>query len=57
MMKNTRDIIEVQVNNIEINIDTNIEKNEKLQKRICLSSQLRKLKCIEKVVGKYQDFS
>ena len=55
MRSNTRDILEVLVNNIEENIDINIEKNEKLEQRICLSSQLRKLKCIEKVVGKYQD--
>ena len=55
MRRNTRDILEVLVNNIEENIDINIEKNEKLEQRICLSSQLRKLKCIEKVVGKYQD--
>ena len=55
MRSNTRDILEVLVNNIEENIDINIEKNEKLEQRICLSSQLRILKCIENVVGKYQD--
>ena len=31
MRRNTRDILEVPVNNIEENIDTNIEKNEKLE--------------------------
>ena len=55
MRRNTRDILEVLVNNIEENIDINIEKNEKLEQRICLSSQLRKLKCTEKVFGKDQD--
>ena len=38
MRRNTRDILEVLVNNIEENIDINIEKNEKLEQRICLSS-------------------
>ena len=52
MKRNTRDTLEVLVNNTEENIDINIQKNEKFE---CLSSQLRKLKCIEKVVGKYQD--
>ena len=42
------------VNNIGKNVDINIKKSEKL-KRSCLSWQLRKLKCIEKVVGKYED--
>ena len=55
MRRNTRDILEVLVNNIEENIDINIEKNEKLEQRICLSSQLRKLICFEEVFGKYQD--
>ena len=55
MRRNTTDIIQVLVNNIEENIGINIENNEKLEQRICLSSQLRKLKCIAKVVGKYQD--
>ena len=32
-----------------------IEKSGKLEQRICLPSQLRKLKCIEKIVGKYCD--
>ena len=54
MRRNTRDITDVLVNNIEENIDINIEKNENLEQRICPSSQLRKLKCIEKVFGKYQ---
>ena len=54
MRRNGRDILEVLVNNIADNIDINIEKNEQLQ-RICLSLQLRKLKCIEKVVEKCQD--
>ena len=31
MRRNTRDILEVLVNNIEENIDINIEKNEKLK--------------------------
>ena len=31
MRRNTRDILEVLVNNIEENIDINIEKNEHLQ--------------------------
>ena len=31
MTRNTRNILEVLVNNIEINIDTNIEKSEKLE--------------------------
>ena len=39
--------------NNEQNIDINIEKNEQYNK--CLSLQLGKLKCIEKVVGKCQD--
>ena len=30
MTRNTRNILEALVNNIEINIDTNIEKSEKL---------------------------
>ena len=55
MRRNNRGIIEVLVNNTEENIYINIEKNEKLEQRIYLSSQLRKLKCIEKVVRKYQD--
>ena len=55
MKRNTRDILEVLVNNIEENMDINIQKNEKLEQRICLSSQFRRLKCMEKVVGKYQD--
>ena len=54
MSRKTRDIIEVLVNDIEENVNINIEKNEQLQ-RICLSLQLRKSKCIEKVVGKCQD--
>ena len=48
-------MLEVLVNNIEKNVDINIEKSEKLEYRICISSQLRKLECIGKVVGKYQD--
>ena len=57
MRRNTKDILEVLVNNIEENTDINIdEKNEKLKQKICLSSQSRKLKCIEKVVGKYQGY-
>ena len=55
MRRNNRGIIEVLVNNTEENIYINIEKNEKLEQRIYLSSQLRKLKCVEKVVRKYQD--
>ena len=55
MRRKTRDIIEVLVNNIEENVNINIEKNDHLQERICLSVQLRKSKCIEKVVGKCQD--
>ena len=43
------------VNYIEENIDISIEKNEQLQYRICLTLQSRKLKCIEKVVGKCQN--
>ena len=31
MRRRTRDIIEVQVNNIKENIDINIEKNKKLE--------------------------
>ena len=31
MRKNTRDILEVLVNNIGENVDINIEKNEKLE--------------------------
>ena len=31
MRRNTRDMLEVLVNNIEENIDINIEKNEKLE--------------------------
>ena len=31
MRRNTRDILEVLVNNIEKNIDINIEKSEKLE--------------------------
>ena len=31
MKRNTRDILEVQVNNIKENIDINIEKNKKLE--------------------------
>ena len=31
MRRNTRDILEVQVNNIKENIDINIEKNKKLE--------------------------
>ena len=31
MRRNTRDILEVLVNNIEENIDINIEKSEKLE--------------------------
>ena len=31
MNRNTKDILEVLVNNIEENIDINIEKNEKLE--------------------------
>ena len=31
MRRNTRDILEVLVNNIKENIDINIEKNEKLE--------------------------
>ena len=57
MRRNTRDILEVLVNNIEKNVDINFEKSEKLEQRICLSSQLRKLKCIKEVVGKYQNCS
>ena len=56
MRRNTKDITEVLVNIIEENVDINIEKNEKLELGICLSSQLRKLKCIKKVVRKYQDY-
>ena len=37
--RNTRDILEFLVNNIEENIDINIEKNENSEQRICLSSQ------------------
>ena len=55
MKRNTGDILEVPVNNTEENIDINIQKNEKFELKIYLSSQLRKLKCIEKVVGKHQD--
>ena len=55
MRRNTRDILEVLLNNIEKNVDISIEKSEILEQRICLSSQLKKLKCIEKIVGKYQD--
>ena len=55
MRGNARDILEVPVNNIEENIDINIQNNEKLKQRICLSSQLGKLKCIKIVVGKYED--
>ena len=55
MRRSTTDIIQVLVNNNEENIGINIENNEKLEQRTCLSSQLRKLKCIAKVVGKYQD--
>ena len=40
------------MNNIEENIDVNIKKNGQLEQRIYLSSQLKKLKWIEKVVGK-----
>ena len=57
MRRNTRDITDVLVNNIEENIGINIGKNENLEQRICPSSQLRKLKCIEKVFGKYQILS
>ena len=39
-------MLEVLVNNIEKNVDINIEKSEKLEYRICISSQLRKLECI-----------
>ena len=35
----TRDILEALVNNIEEDIDINIEKNEKLEQRMCLSLQ------------------
>ena len=52
MKRNTGDILQVPVNNTEENIDINIQKNEKFELKIYLSSQLRKLKCIEKVVGK-----
>ena len=31
MGRNTRDVLEVQVNNIKENIDINIEKNKKLK--------------------------
>ena len=31
MRRNTRDVLEVLVNNIEENIDINIKKNEKLE--------------------------
>ena len=31
MRRNTRDILEVQVNNIKENIDINMEKNKKLE--------------------------
>ena len=55
MKRNTRDILEVLVKNIEKNIGINIKKSEKSGQRICLFSQLRKLKCIEKAVGKNQD--
>ena len=34
MRRNTRDILEVLMNNIEESIDINIEKNEQLQYRI-----------------------
>ena len=34
MRRNTRDILEVLMNNIEESIDINIEKNEQLQQRI-----------------------
>ena len=34
MRRNTREILDVLVNNIEENIDINIEKNEKLEQRI-----------------------
>ena len=37
--RNTRDILEFLVNNIEENIDINIEKNENSEQRICLCSQ------------------
>ena len=33
----TRDILEALANNIEEDIDINIEKNEKLEQRMCLS--------------------
>ena len=55
MRRNTRDILEVLLNNIEKNVDISIEKSEILEQRICVSSQLRKLKCTEKIVEKYQD--
>ena len=45
------------VNNTEENIDMNIEENEKLEWTKSLNRPLfiiRKLKCIEKIVGKYQ---
>ena len=35
MRRNTRDILEVLTNNIKENTDINIEKNKKLEKRIC----------------------
>ena len=34
MRRNTREVLDVLVNNIEENIDINIEKNEKLEQRI-----------------------
>ena len=35
----TRDILEALAKNIEEDIDINIEKNEKLEQRMCLSWQ------------------
>ena len=53
MRRNTGDILEVLVNNIEKILVLTSER-VKNQNKECLSSELRKLKCVEKVVGKYQ---
>ena len=55
---NTVHMLIALVNNTEENIDMNIEENEKLEwtkslKNIPLFT-IRKLKCIEKIVGTYQ---